>query len=126
MTPNQEGLKFKSELEKLLERHFPKGECKERGAALTFFVDTIFLHNKFIDQASRLERLISEMGDEFQTLHCFSGKWGATSTRYLDPERVADYVARNVDCSGIVFGTVNAEGSTALEALENLSNKLNE
>ena len=44
---------FKEELEESLDRHFPKGECIERGNALMLFAEAVMIHNRIIAEMAR-------------------------------------------------------------------------
>ena len=48
MTPNQIA-KFKQATMYLIDKHFPKGECKERGAAMVMYAE-IFLALKSLKE----------------------------------------------------------------------------
>jgi hypothetical protein len=50
------------QLEELLDKHFPKGECKERGAALMMFAETNLLVKSLLTQQK--DRLLEKVGEK--------------------------------------------------------------
>ena len=46
---------YKLELEASLDKHFPKGECKERGAALVLFADAVLMAKRLHMEVSTVD-----------------------------------------------------------------------
>ena len=68
-------------LEKTLDRFFPKGECRERSAALMLFTAAVQMHNKKIKEMKRM--------DIDQVYLELLGAWGEHP---LDKEGVLDVI----------------------------------